>query len=245
MRDLHADSDFTYEQFKPAGDDIALPVTLPTGTIFVSSVNGITGSITFAGGTTGLTFTPAGATISLGGTLAVANGGTGTTTSTGTGSVVLGTSPTLTTPNIVGTSTNDSAAAGSVGEIISATTTSGSAVALTTAVAANVATIALTAGDWDVEAISYYVLGATTNVTILTSSVSTTSATLDLAAGRFMQVSFGTAGLVHGAISITGGASTRIRISLAASDDIHLVARANFTVSTCAAWGTITARRVR
>lgn len=34
----------------------------------------------------------------LTGTLAVANGGTGVTTSTGTGAVVLGTSPTLTTP---------------------------------------------------------------------------------------------------------------------------------------------------
>ena len=36
------------------------------------------------------------------GTLAVANGGTGVTTSTGTGSVVLGTTPTLTTPVITG-----------------------------------------------------------------------------------------------------------------------------------------------
>ena len=54
---------------------------------------------TFSGGTTGLT--PATATagaITLGGTLAVANGGTGVTTSTGTGSVVLATSPTLVTP---------------------------------------------------------------------------------------------------------------------------------------------------
>lgn len=80
MRDLHEDSDFTYEQFNTRSDDTALPVVLPSGTVFVASVNGITGSITFAGGTTGLTFTPAGATISLGGTLAVANGGTGATT---------------------------------------------------------------------------------------------------------------------------------------------------------------------
>ena len=39
------------------------------------------------------------------GTLPVANGGTGVTTSTGTGAVVLGTSPTLTTP-ILGTPTS-------------------------------------------------------------------------------------------------------------------------------------------
>jgi hypothetical protein len=59
-------------------------------------------SVAVSGGTTGLTtsggpITSSG-TITLGGTLAVANGGTGVTTSTGTGSVVLNTSPTLVTP---------------------------------------------------------------------------------------------------------------------------------------------------
>ena len=68
---------------------------LPT---FQAASGGVT---TFNGSTTGLT--PATATsgaITLGGTLAVANGGTGVTTSTGSGANVLGTSPTLTTPVI-------------------------------------------------------------------------------------------------------------------------------------------------
>lgn len=55
----------------------------------------------FSAGTTGLT--PSTATtgaVTLAGTLAVANGGTGVTSSTGSGSVVLSTSPTLTTPNL-------------------------------------------------------------------------------------------------------------------------------------------------
>jgi hypothetical protein len=61
-------------------------------------------SVAVSGGTTGLTtsggpITGSG-TITLAGTLAVANGGTGVTTSTGTGSVVLSSSPTLTTPNL-------------------------------------------------------------------------------------------------------------------------------------------------
>jgi hypothetical protein len=61
-------------------------------------------SVGLSGGTTGLTvsnspITTSG-TMTLSGTLAVANGGTGVTTSTGTGSVVLSTSPTLTTPNL-------------------------------------------------------------------------------------------------------------------------------------------------
>ena len=59
-------------------------------------------SVAFSGGTTGLTVTgspiTSSGTITLAGTLAVANGGTGTTTSTGSGSVVLSTSPTLVTP---------------------------------------------------------------------------------------------------------------------------------------------------
>ena len=55
----------------------------------------------FSGGSTGLTpSTGTTGNVTLGGTLAVANGGTGVTTSTGSGSVVLGTSPTIATPTI-------------------------------------------------------------------------------------------------------------------------------------------------
>ena len=55
----------------------------------------------FSGGTTGLTpSTGTTGNVTLGGTLAVANGGTGVTTSTGSGAVVLGTSPTIATPTI-------------------------------------------------------------------------------------------------------------------------------------------------
>lgn len=60
----------------------------------------------FSAGSTGLTpNTSTTGAITLAGTLAVANGGTGVTTSTGSGSVVLSTSPTLTTP-ILGTPTS-------------------------------------------------------------------------------------------------------------------------------------------
>jgi hypothetical protein len=68
-----------------------------TGSGTVTSVNG-------SGGTTGLTLAggpiTSSGTLTIGGTLAVANGGTGVTTSTGSGSVVLSTSPVLTTPNL-------------------------------------------------------------------------------------------------------------------------------------------------
>jgi hypothetical protein len=66
------------------------------------SGTGTVTSVGLSGGTTGLTasgspVTTSG-TITLAGTLAVANGGTGVTTSTGTGNTVLSNSPTLVTP---------------------------------------------------------------------------------------------------------------------------------------------------
>ena len=71
--------------------------TTVTGTGTVTSVN-------VSGGTTGLTYSggpiTGSGTITMAGTLAVANGGTGVTSSTGTGSVVLGTSPTVNNPTV-------------------------------------------------------------------------------------------------------------------------------------------------
>jgi len=75
----------------------------------VAAGSGTVTSVAFSGGTTGLSSTggpiTTSGTITLGGTLAVANGGTGATTSTGTGAVVLSTSPTLVTP-LLGTPTS-------------------------------------------------------------------------------------------------------------------------------------------
>jgi hypothetical protein len=75
-----------------------------------SGGSGTVTSVAVSGGTTGLTtsggpITTSG-TITLAGTLAVANGGTGVTTSTGSGASVLGTSPSLTTPTIGGGGAN-------------------------------------------------------------------------------------------------------------------------------------------
>ncbi len=117
------------------------------------------------------------------GVLAVANGGTGVTTSTGTTNVVLSNGPTLvapilgaatatsvtfspTTGGIVGTTTNDNASAGFVGEykenIQASNLNYATAVANISSVDANASIsggtttgetgITLTAGDWDIEA---------------------------------------------------------------------------------------------
>ena len=89
----------------------------------IASNDAFTGTVTsvaLSGGSTGLTvsgspITTSG-TITLAGTLAVANGGTGGTTSTGSGAVVLASSPVLTTPNIgAATATNVTSSTGSAG----------------------------------------------------------------------------------------------------------------------------------
>ena len=79
-----------------------------------TEVGGTVTSVDVSGGTTGLTTSggpvTGSGTITIAGTLAVANGGTGVTTSTGTGDVVLSTSPALTTPKITTGIQNASAA---------------------------------------------------------------------------------------------------------------------------------------
>ena len=87
-------------------------ITNGSGAITVAFSGPGAGSVTsvdVSGGTTGLTtsggpITGSG-TVTLAGTLAVANGGTGVTTSTGTGATVRATSPTLVTP-LLGTPTS-------------------------------------------------------------------------------------------------------------------------------------------
>ena len=83
----------------------------------------------------------------------------------------------------VGTTTNDSAATGNVGEFVTATVAVGAAVALTTATTANVTSISLTAGDWDVSGQVNFTPGATTSITVLQCGVSLTTATLAGQAG--------------------------------------------------------------
>jgi len=90
-----------------------LPTTLPSvsgyvlsstsdGTMSWAAGGGGGGGVTsISGGTTGLTpASPQTGAVVIAGTLAVANGGTGVTSSTGSGSVVLSTNATLTTPTL-------------------------------------------------------------------------------------------------------------------------------------------------
>jgi hypothetical protein len=178
------------------------------------------------------------------GTPSSANLAAAVTDETGGGLLVFGTTPTLNQPNVVGTTTNDDAAAGSVGEYVSATLAAGSATSLTTTTAKTVTSISLTAGDWDVDGAVNFLLGGTTNVVALYGGISTTNNTLG-ANNTFTGVTNAAAGIVYSPTYQVRTAPPIQRISLAATTTVYLIAYADFTVSTATAHGLIQARRVR
>jgi hypothetical protein len=147
---------------------------------------------------------------------------------------VLATSPTITTPNIVGTTAAGNASAGSVGEVITANATS---VAITSATAMNAVSVSLTAGDWDVYA-GNYILPTGATITLFSSGLSTTSNTF---------------GAVYTLSQIAGVSSTlalsqsppMLRVNVSTSTTVYLVSYAAFTGGTAAVSGQIIARRRR
>lgn len=150
---------------------------------------------------------------------------------------------------IQGTTTNNNAPAGYIGEIITATVIAASAVSLTTATSANVTSVSLTAGDWDVEGMIDFVTAATTNINHIHGGISDTTNTLLTQTGsanvgtdpNFNRFYFNFAPGVF-----TETVSTPVvRVSLAATTTIYIVASATFTVAALTAYGSIRARRVR
>lgn len=153
---------------------------------------------------------------------------------------------TATGMKVLGTTTNDDAASTIVGEYITSSVASGSAVSLTTGTAKTVTSISLTAGDWDVDGVVQFTGGASTTVSnVLQSSISTTNNTVNSANLNF-NVTY------HGGATAFAGSGSRVshrigtaRMSLNATTTVYLVAYADFAVSTCSAYGDIRARRVR
>lgn len=169
------------------------------------------------------------------------NGSTQAATFAGAASVT-GTLTPSQTNGIVGTTTNNSANAGSVGELLSATIATGSSVSLTTNTAANVTSVSLTAGDWDCHAVVDYTFGATTSYSALQQGISTSSATLG-AQDTFTSVVV--AANVPGSATDSAMSTPLVRLSLSGTTTTFLVTKALFTVSTLKAYGTIRCRRVR
>jgi len=139
------------------------------------------------------------------------------------------------TAGIVGTTTNNNANAGSVGEYITAT---GTNVSLTTATPANITSISLGAGDWEVHGNIQFNPAGTTTIQQVVAGFSSTSATFQASVNFNMQASFTTGAVV-------GAAIPSQRFSLASTTTIYLVAQSSFGVSTMQATATLRARRPR
>ncbi len=143
-----------------------------------------------------------------------------------------------TTKGIVGTPTNNAAAAGYVGEFISSNIPSASATTLSSATPKNVTSISLTAGDWDVWGNVVYANSGTAS--LFQHAINTTSATLpdDSLCTRTFSATFSFTGAY-------GDPSPYQRMSLSGTTTVYLVALANFNTGAVTACGGIYARRAR
>lgn len=144
--------------------------------------------------------------------------------------------------DIPGTTTNDNAAAGRVGEYVEAIVTSASPVALVTATAKTVTSISLTAGDWDVFGQAGFTKAATTVIIYAVGSISLTDNTLGTEPRR-VGIAYADAGVDVANDLMLGLPVTRI--SVAATTTVYLVHIAGFGTDTCSGFGRLSARRVR
>lgn len=147
-----------------------------------------------------------------------------------------------TTGGIVGTTTNNNASTGYVGEFVSSTVLVGSAVSVSNDTSTDITSISLTAGDWDVwGAIASNPAGSTTtqNFSGWTSTASATPPTQPNNGSYFLWN-----------VGVVGGARLQLptgnqRISISGTTTIYLTTYITFAVSTMSAYGFIGARRVR
>ena len=239
-----------------------------TGTQTISTVSSPAGTaLTLATGTSGTALSIASATNAV--TLA----STTASTSTTTGSLVVSggvgvagqiyaagiqntpigaTTPSTVTGSTIdaqtllkgkGTATNDSAASGYIGEYISAAVAEASAISLTNATHANVTSITLTAGDWDLSGVVNLRTGSGVTTTQNIGSVHTVSATFP-GVDSYQVVTY-PVGVAAGALCAMPVPT--FRVSVASSTTYYLLAYSAFSggAATCTAWGRIFARRVR
>jgi hypothetical protein len=173
---------------------------------------------------------------------------------TGSGAPVLANTPTLITPilgiatatslqfspttsGIIGTPTNDNAAAGVVGEFIT-TNNFASPISISSNIPTNVVSISLTAGDWDVFGSILLNVGGPANK--LAGWISTTSATEPAFALNEALFTF-----QLGTIGSSAFCVPQVRLSLAGTTTVFLSGIINFSSGSSTAGAGISARRVR
>lgn len=141
------------------------------------------------------------------------------------------------TAGIVGTTTNDSANAGSVGEYVTA---QAGPTSLTTGINTNITSISLTAGDWDVTGTVFFATGVGDTMTSAAVSVNDTSATHPAIP---LYNNPGNVNLTS-SLGLTVIAPVR-RFSLSGTTTVYLVATGTHSGGTLNATGMIRARRIR
>ena len=139
------------------------------------------------------------------------------------------------TKGIVGTTTNDNAGTGFVGEFLTA---SAGSTDISNNTATNIITLSLTAGDWEVWGIVHFVQAAGTTASTLVSGISTTSATFTESRNQLSGLSWST-----GAANYMP--APRQRVSIPTTTTVYLIGFATFAVSTMTTTGDIFARRIR
>jgi hypothetical protein len=140
-----------------------------------------------------------------------------------------------------GTTTNDNATAGNIGEEFEVTILVGSAINATAGTPLNVASQLVTAGDWDISGIVVTAPAGTTVTSVVVAAISTTSASLPTPpAGGYTKATTSTAA---GAVNALATGTTRV--SLASSTTVYLIADVGFATSTLGVYGILRGRRMR
>lgn len=144
-----------------------------------------------------------------------------------------------TTQGIIGTTAADNAGAGYVGQYISQNVPMASSISLTTTMAADITTLSLTAGDWDIFG----------NVGFSTSGVTNPnfSSWLSLSSATTPDLSnISVASVLGASIAVDVGLGCPFfRVNVSTTTTVYLSCLSAFTGGTVTACGSIFARRVR
>lgn len=145
---------------------------------------------------------------------------------------------------IIGVTDGSAAAAGTVGELLSATVASGSAQALTSDVGLGLTSIALTAGDWDLWGSVEFLGNAATALYATVGCINTGSGSITDATSGFAAGYYAGATVFAGTVVVTV-AIPILRVNISSTTTYYLNAKASFTTNTCSGYGGIFARRRR
>ena len=214
---------------------------LATGNVSAGGTLGVTGATTLAslgvtsnttvGGTLGVTGATSLAGLSTSGNVTIG----GTLTVNGAGITI------ALTNGIIGTTANTAATAGSVGELITSQVLVGSTVTLDNNTPADITSISLTAGDWDVDGNVVLNPGSGTVLIQVIGWISTTSATLPTLPNQGAEAIWA-GSVTTQAIALSVG---RIHVGLNSTTTVYLSIMASWSTTQPGGYGYIRARRVR